>query len=242
MTQPAIHQAHRELKYRVDEDEAARLEALFGAHIPLRPRFTGERQTVVRGVYLDFADRSLTRRSLESPQDCQKVRYRRYEPPFRRTATTQPSVVVWLEVKTRQGEQVSKERVSFKGPLLPGLLGGTLETPADAVILRALLARGRMEPVVAVTYRRTAFERPDESLRLTIDRDVAFQVPSYVGDLSDDVGRLSGCVVEVKASAAVPEWLEEALGGHARSALSKFEAAARAIGLDPGTGSGVITS
>ncbi|MBI2896485.1 MAG: VTC domain-containing protein [Deltaproteobacteria bacterium] len=231
MTDATIHQVHRELKYRVDEAEASRLEAIFEREVPLRPRIRGQRETLVRGVYLDFSDHSLTRRSLASPTDNEKVRYRHYESPSLFRGTIEADVMVWLEVKVRKGDVVTKERIAFRGPLMPRLLDGEEAAPEDAPALSALLARGQLQPVVAVRYRRAAFELPDGSLRLTVDRDVAFQRPEHPGHKTPDVGQLGGCVVELKATGGIPGWLSEAMRPHPTSEISKFETAVRATGL-----------
>lgn len=226
---PAILQVHRELKYRVDAAEAARLERIVEANLPLRPRFHGERDTLVRGVYLDLEDRSLTARSLATPEDCQKVRYRHYEQPRMVRATVEHSVFVWIEVKERLGEVVTKERVPFHGVHVPSLLAGRHPVPDDAKALGALLARGPLSPVVGVQYRRTAFEDETMGLRVTIDRQITFQQPSVPGVPGPDVGILEDCVVEAKAAAALPPWLASALAGMEAPGFSKFRAAMQAL-------------
>jgi hypothetical protein len=226
---PAILQVHRELKYRVDAGEATRLEQIVEANLPLRPRFHVERDTIVRGVYLDWADRSLTARSLSTPQDCQKVRYRHYEQARMVRATVEHSVFVWIEVKVRLGEVVTKERVPFQGVHVPSLLAGERPVPSDASALGALLARGPLSPVVGVQYRRVAFEDERLGLRVTIDRQITFQQPSAPGIPGPDVGVLEDCVVEAKSAAALPPWLASALAGMEAPAFSKFEAAIRTL-------------
>ena len=214
----------------MDEQDATELEALVEQHLPLRPRFHGERETIVRGAYLDLPDRSLTRRSLATPQDSQKVRYRHYETPTLVRMTIEHNVLVWIEVKVRLGDLVTKERVQFRGVLLPRLLARQEPPPDDASALAELLGRGPLEPVVAVSYRRLAFEHPEGNLRVTIDRDVAFQRPEAPGESGPDIGVLEGCIVEAKSSAPLPEWMTSALAGAPPSSISKFESAVRALG------------
>jgi len=217
----------------MDEHDAAQLEAVIEQHLPLRPRFHGERETIIRGAYLDFADRSLTRRSLATPQDSQKVRYRHYETPTLVRTTVEHDVSVWIEVKVRLGDLVTKERVQFRGALLPRLLARQERLPDDASGLAELLGRGPLEPVVAVSYRRVAFEQPGGNLRITIDRNVAFQRPEGPGLAGPDVAVLDGCIVEAKSSAPLPAWLAHALIDAPASSISKFESAVRALGAVP---------
>lgn len=226
---PAILQVHRELKYRVDASEATRLERIVEANLPLRPRFRGERVTLVRGVYLDLADRSLTARSLATPEDCLKVRYRHYEKPQMVRATVEHGVFVWIEVKVRLGEVVTKERVPFQGVYVPKLLLGEHPVPSDASALGALLARGPLSPVVGVQYRRVAFEDERLGLRVTIDREITFQQPSAPGIPGPDVGILEDCVVEAKSATALPPWLASALAGTEAPGFSKFQVAISAL-------------
>jgi hypothetical protein len=224
----AIRQVHREFKYVVDEREAASIERGVEREIPLRPRFAGERTTFVRSVYLDYSNRSLTTGALAIPEDSTKVRYKRYEDPSHRSRTVDASV--WLEVKVRRGDLVSKERVPYPGVLLGELLNGH-RPPPEAEKLRELLARGRLHPVAGVKYRRVAFEEPDESTRITIDREITFQAPTTPGTTAVDVGRLDFCIVEIKPLREIPEWFETLMNRRAPSAVSKFECAARALGL-----------
>lgn len=234
MKQPAtILQVHRELKYKVDAAEATRLERLVEANLPLRPRFAGERDAVIRGVYLDLADRSLTARSLKTPRDSQKVRYRHYEKPMKIRMTVEHDVFVWIEVKVRLGDVVTKERVPYEGVFVSQLLARQRPVPPDATALAALLARGPLEPVAGVHYRRTAFEDANNDLRVTIDREIAFQRPAAPGNPGPDIQAFEGCIVEAKSRTALPRWLEDALGGAVPSDVSKFEVAIRALeGLD----------
>jgi len=224
----AIRQVHREFKFVVDEREAATIEQAVEREIPLRPRFASERATVVRSVYLDYVNRSLTTGALAVPEDSTKVRYKRYDDPSRRSRTIDASV--WLEVKVRRGDLVSKERVPYPGVYLGELLNGH-RPPPEAEKLRELLARGPMQPVAGVKYHRVAFEEPDESTRITIDREIVFQAPTTPGITAVDVGRLDFCIVEIKPLREIPEWFDALMSNRAPSAVSKFEFAARALGF-----------
>ena len=140
--------------------------------------------------------------------------------------------MVWIEVKVRKGELVTKERMPCRGPSLPLILSGAEEPPADAAGLRALLLRGELSPVAALHYVRLAFESPDGSLRLTIDRAIHFQRPHRPGDHVADVAKMDGCIIEVKSTGAIPSWLEQAMRNHPIAAISKFELALRATGTE----------
>src|SRR5262245_58150328 len=102
----ALRQVHRELKYTVTEAEAARIEQAVEDEVPLRGRFGGARAALVHSVYLDYADRALTTQALATPDQSVKVRYKRYEDPQWPTRTH--DVSVWLEVKERSGDLITK--------------------------------------------------------------------------------------------------------------------------------------
>ena len=139
-------------------------------------------------------------------------------------------VSVWLEVKMRRGDMVTKERVPYPGVFLGELLNGN-RPPPEATYLQDILSHGTLQPVAGVRYERVAFEEPDESLRITIDREVTFQQPYAPGSHSVDVARLDTCVVEIKPMRDIPPWFDEIMDGHPLSGISKFERAARALGL-----------
>jgi hypothetical protein len=224
----AVRQVHRELKYTVDAAEADRIERALEKEIPLRGRFAGERGSLVRSVYLDYGDRALTTRTLAMPEDSTKVRYKRYEDPARRMRTM--DVSVWLEVKVRRGDMVTKERVPYPGVMLGELLNGN-RPPPEAQYLRFILSHGALHPVVGVRYLRVAFEEPDESLRITIDRNVTFQRAQDPHANGETVSTLDACIVEVKPMRDIPTWFDRIMNGHVVSGISKFENGIRALRL-----------
>jgi len=224
----AVRQVHRELKYVVNAAEADRIERALEEEIPLRARFAHQRGSIVRSVYLDYGDKTLTTRTLAMPEDSTKVRYKRYDDPSRRSRTM--DVSVWLEVKVRRGDMVTKERVPYPGVMLGELLNGN-RPPPEAQYLRFILSHGPLQPVVGVRYLRVGFEEPDESLRITIDRDVTFQRAEDPRLPAEDVSKLDACIVEVKPMREIPTWFDGIMNGHPISDFSKFESAIRALGL-----------
>lgn len=224
----AFQTVRRELKYVVDASEAGAIELVAGSHVPLRSRFPPSRDTIVRTDYFDYVDGALTARSLSRPDDNLKVRFKRYEDPARTIRARAPSV--WLEVKARLGDCVMKDRMRFPGALLPPLLGITATTP-ESPRLRALLLRGPLVPVACVSYRRVAFEARNGSLRITIDREIELLRPGWEVDSPTVVARLALCILEIKLQGEVPAWLQSALHGRSSGSISKFDLAARALGL-----------
>lgn len=84
-----------------------------------------------------------------------------------------------------------------------------------------LVGRSPLVPLVAVRYRRIAFEW--DRLRVTVDRDLRFHAvgsgtPWTIGDC---IGRKRGYVVEVKCDGAFPAWLRPVLGEGRSQKFSK---------------------
>lgn len=123
----------------------------------------------------------------------------------------------WFEVKHRRGVRVDKRRQPVAPAALPPVLVGTARGP----LLRRLVGRAPLLPLVAVRYRRIAFEWG--ALRVTVDRDLRFHAvgtgtPWTVGPC---IGRRRGYVVEVKHDGPPPDWLRTALRGGIAQKFSK---------------------
>jgi hypothetical protein len=221
---PSLRVVRRELKWIVDAAEAARVERQIEARVPLRTWFA-TRDFIVRSTYLDYADLALTTRFLAQEDASIRVRYKRYQDPKLGDRTA--DVSVWLEKKERSGDFVTKERVKVPGAILPEILDGREPAPAA---FQELVARGPLSPIAGVSYRRVAFEEADESLRVTIDRDLAIVRPGGWRSLGTEVARPGFCIVEVKPTAALPAWVGEIVGAPSVR-FSKFELAAEALGI-----------
>lgn len=214
----------REIKYEVSPREAAVLEDRLGEHLPRRDRFQPSIGTIVKTVYLDHPDGSITRRCLAQPDESTKVRYRRYEDPSNRFPTSEVSV--WIEIKSRVGDLVTKDRVLYPGFGLDALLDRRAPVP-DCPRLAELLAYDRLVPIAHLSFLRIAFEEPDDSLRVTIDRQLVVW-PARARP-SDGVP-LDVSIVELKPVGDVPDWLAS-LVDRPPDPISKFELAVHALGL-----------
>jgi hypothetical protein len=98
-----------------------------------------------------------------------------------------------------------------------------------------------LKPACVVNYVRCAWQALDGTVRVTIDRDVAFYPPTANqwkrqdlterSSLGPAAGVESSCVIEVKTRGEFPAWLMEALQqcGATRVDYSKFVSAMRAL-------------
>ncbi|MBI2920464.1 MAG: VTC domain-containing protein [Planctomycetes bacterium] len=171
----------------------------------------GRPETEVFTVYLDTAEGTWSR-----GRSGTKFRCRSYGEPG----------IWWFELKRRVGNVVDKWRHLVAPARLPALLAGSDRGPA----LRPFVGDRELLPLVAIRYRRTAWEW--DGLRVTIDRDVAFYAVEH-GDpwrTGERAGGIPGVVVEVKRDGPVPAWLAAALSGKRARRFSKSRRALAALG------------
>lgn len=178
--------------------------------------------TLITSVYFDGPELPLLGRALHCPDECLKVRMKEYFPDLGTPAEAEPRVV--LEVKrehrglTRKRRAwVAREQLRARSPGRVGVL--------------PLIASGKLEPVLGVTYVREVYQQA-ESWRVTVDREISFyRVTPEVAlsrerlspeRLGPPEARDARVVVEVKhLSQALPPWLAR-LSEHARRPYSKF--------------------
>jgi hypothetical protein len=199
---PAIRTVVRHQERRFHLADARELLALLRQRGAPLEYVAGRQATDITTVYLDTpwgtwsAGRSRT-----------KLRCKNYDDPS----------AYWFELKHRKGLQVDKRRQLVAPGELPSVLVGTRRGPA----LRRVVGRAPLIPLVAVRYRRIAFEWP--GLRVTVDRDLHFcaagsGTPWTVGRC---IGRKRGYVVEVKCEGPMPAWLRAPLRGGVSEPFSK---------------------
>lgn len=166
--------------------------------------------------------------------------------------------LLWLELKSRDGDLSGKRRIGVPKRRLMALLdsvsiddelraiqrqahGGDGEA-ALGELVRFLERLGKpLRPSAAVNYRRAAYQDPAGSLRLTVDDELAFYAPREAlwasespltrAVLGPPVAVEPRLVVEVKHLGMLPSWLPEALTamGAERTDFSKFAAATEAV-------------
>jgi SPX domain protein involved in polyphosphate accumulation len=165
--------------------------------------------------------------------------------------------LLWLEVKTRTGASTTKIRFAIpsdevQAALCDGVISAQLDfqglawgPSANAVlheITQLCLRTGPLKPDCMSHYRRRAWQDACETLRVTLDTELAFYRPCWSGTTLADaiieppVARFDHGLVEIKARGEQPSWLREliveaglepALEGP--RVFSKFVAASHAV-------------
>jgi hypothetical protein len=165
--------------------------------------------------------------------------------------------LLWLEVKTRTGARTRKIRFAIPSEevhtvLCDGVISEQLRFPSRAwgqsteavlhEITQLCMHTGPLKPDCMARYRRRAWQDACETLRVTLDTELAFFRPHWSGtSLADAIAeppsaQLSHGLVEIKARGEHPTWLRDLIvaaglepaydGGHV---FSKFVAASHAV-------------
>ena len=210
-------------------------------------------------LYFDSETRQVARAS-ESSTSGVRLRAREYcdqvsEQEFRREP------LLWLEIKTRSGGCTRKIRFAIpsheiQAALCDGVISERLRVQSSVwgqsaeAVLREIgqlcVQTGPLKPDCMAHYRRRAWQDACETLRVTLDTELAFYraptSPLWSGRTLADaiaqppVARLSHSLVEIKARGDHPEWLQELIVAvglepafEGSRAFSKFVAASHAV-------------
>lgn len=183
----------------------------------------GSARYPVHSLYLDSPDFRLYRDTAEGAFSRFKLRARCYN--------FQPARSVFLEVKTRHGEAMTKSRALASVEESTQLMAGAGTDREDAGLRAFATARDnlRARPVAWITYDRAAYVGGERSLvRITFDSDVRAALPTH--DLSEPptwyaLPEVVGLVVlEIKYTGSYPAWVAETVRrfGLHRQSMSKY--------------------
>ncbi len=260
----------RELKFRVPASRARAIARECGRYLPVHRftgpganRLPGARHFVTT-VYFDTAGRELYAAARDSPGSL-KVRAKEYydhnvaltEMARTREQVLHSSPILWVELKESLDTRSMKRRIGIPKPEVSSFFATgeisqrmldiqkMLYADASAEVLQGLLEVCRryaspLRPSVLVNYRRSAWQNAEGTLRVTIDRDLAFflateqtwpESPRLEREaLGPKIGVDPEYIVEVKFIDSMPGWLEQVLldmaGYPVR--MSKFLAASEA--------------
>jgi hypothetical protein len=176
--------------------------------------------TFITSIYFDGPELPLTLRALARPHDCLKVRTKEYFPDLGAPARAR----VVLEAKLERRGLTHKKRVWVTRQQLRS-------AAPRGIGVRALIARGRLAPVLGVTYARQVYQRT-EAWRVTVDRSIAYhRVDADVALAGERLGpeQLGApwgweprVVVEIKhLGKGLPPWLSR-LASRSTPPYSKF--------------------
>ncbi len=171
----------------------------------------------VHSIYLDSPDLKLYRATVNGDKNRFKLRLRFYE--------NRPDAPVFLEIKSRMNNCISKKRSRVRAEAVSGLLAGHLPEPAHLVShdpkqLVALqcfcqaVNELQAQPRTHVAYLREAWiSREDNSVRVTMDREVRTEtdpVARLVPEMTNPVLVFGDRIVlELKFTGRFPDWFKE---------------------------------
>lgn len=208
-----INIVRTENKYLVDEATAQAIAARI-AHLCCRDVHTpaGGRDYPIHSLYFDTPRRTCYQANKFKQRERMKLRVRCYD-------EVGP---LWLEVKHKSGNRVSKHRQRLERHRWPGVLS-EISTFGTANGFLGEVQRLGCEPVCRIHYEREAWVgMVDDYLRITFDREVR-SAPAW-GDatLPDDPGSAaliddpwatnsawggSPVILEIKCEALAPRWV-----------------------------------
>jgi hypothetical protein len=217
-----------ELKYVASVESARELADALRTHARPDPH-SGERGYPVYSLYWDSPELEFFWEKLDGEKYRRKLRFRRYETGDQ----------VYVEIKQRIDRTVQKRRTRIELARALELFGGggspDARDAADPVLSEALVLcrRHKLEPKVAVRYRRQAwFATFEPDLRVTFD--TLLEHDAHELDLARPIDRGRAvlppdrCVIEIKFNHRVPLWLIALIQRHGLEVVrfSKYCAAA----------------
>lgn len=207
-----------EIKYLVSESVALAARDFVRAYLDADEFSAGEINFSypVHSLYLDSDDLGFFHQTFNGDKNRLKLRARFYD--------DSPDSPVFLEIKRRTNNTISKQRCSIqREALLPVLMGSTPDSsliiskgPNGIFALQnfiGIMLSYRAKPKAHVAYLREAWvSRADNSLRVTMDRKVRFEVQSS-SRLCTTMNNPTAVfdpeiVLELKFTSRFPEWFE----------------------------------
>jgi len=213
-------QFHRfELKYLIPETVALAVRDFVSGYLVLDEHGVGRPQWAypIHSRYLDSDRLHLYWQTINGDKNRFKLRLRFY--------SDQREAPVYFEIKRRVNEAIFKERAAVRRESVANLLRGDLPTESDLVFpdpqtlaalqrFQELMTQVQARPLAHVAYRREAWISPaDNSVRLTLDRDVRFEPEMTALPGSQMSHPLSAfgqqVILEIKFTGRFPDWFRE---------------------------------
>lgn len=219
MNEDRLQMQRLELKYQVSDDVALAARDFISSYLELdefgatRPNWSYP----VHSLYLDSPGLATYHHTINGNKNRFKLRVRFYE--------NRPSAPVYFEIKRRMNNAILKQRGAVRREAVDRLIAGQLPEPAELAThdprhlagLQAFVTRMvelRARPTAHVAYQREAWMSPrDNSVRVTMDRDVLFE-PEPAARLETrmtDPLRVFGSrvILELKFTGRFPDWWQE---------------------------------
>lgn len=239
------------MKYLLTREDASVFKEQIKEFIPVSEFVKGKSLTMITTVYFDTVDHTYYRQALADPTHNTKVRAREYyyfNSELIEHATTlnelyEHSPKLFLEIKRRQGDQSSKQRVAIhKEELIklnqnPQLVQRYLdkvmsENPESENFQDVLyeISTHKIRPCAAAHYMRNAFEM--DGLRISLDYNLSYHNLSQARynqsfhwrkeALEEPLSQREDVILEVKSTHQWPDWLSDILAQQEAVKFSKF--------------------
>ena len=246
MTEPKnarLTGVRREVKYKVDPQSGRRALDKLLQKVP--PKIVDGHSSSYRvSIYLDDRDRSLSSGEINNDKVVTKMRVREYYlldgslPLFGEKC--------FMEVKTRAGQMVEKNRFSVERPHIEEVLQNGPAAPLDTEeraaheAFEAMREGKALEPIFVVHYRRFTLQDKENRIRLTVDDMLSYHMPPP-GLLSSEPPICSrkdlpppflvepNWIIEVKSVGPAPLWLDDILNPNTQIQYSKFGTGVREL-------------
>lgn len=223
-----------ELKYQISEQVALAVRDFISSYLEI-DEFGATRPNLsypVHSLYLDSPGLKTYRDTINGNKNRYKLRLRFYE--------NRPEAPVYFEIKRRMNNAILKQRGAVIREAVPAVLAGQLPEPSQMPSpnpralggiqrFHALMTELRARPTAHIYYQREAWISPrDNSVRVTLDRDVLFQpdattrLETAMSNPLTVFGRR--VILELKFTGRFPDWWRELVRvfGLAQGSAAKY--------------------
>lgn len=219
MSQDKLQLQRFELKYNISEEVALAVREFVRSYLEIDEygATLSNFSYPVHSLYIDSPNLQTYRATINGDKNRFKLRLRFYE--------DRENAPVFFEIKRRMNNTISKQRGGVKRQFVDGLLAGQLpepehllsKDPRQLVALQnfcRLMVNLSATPKGHIFYMREAWMSPfDNSVRVTMDRDVLFDVEPTARLATEMVRPVSvfgkSVILELKFTNRFPDWFRD---------------------------------
>lgn len=204
-----------ERKYLLNEQQKNEMVKFLKEHLVLDPYSKDESYYKVFNIYYDTPDHLVIRDSLAKPQYKEKLRIRSYY------LNPTDDMLVFLEIKKKLKGRINKRRLIMTYQAARDYVNHgirpTFKDPMDIQILKEIdyfIKIHQVIPHIYIEYERLAFISKDEHLRVTFDKNIAFNKKDLMfSNHSNELlfPRNNMYLMEIKTDSNFPLWLVKKL-------------------------------